>query len=100
MRSLVAPRRLGGWLALAAGLPAAALVWLGYRAVVQWEQAATMVENDYQINAKRSLGDVKRRIKLHLTPFFGGRRLSAITKDEIQKYIVSRQNADAKNATE
>lgn len=66
---------------------------------LRFEQAAAMVENDYSINGRRSLEDVKRRITLHLTLFFGGRRLSAITKDEVQKYIVSRLNAGAKNAT-
>lgn len=37
--------RLGAsrWVALAVCLPAAALVWLGYRAVVEWEHAAEMV---------------------------------------------------------
>jgi hypothetical protein len=66
---------------------------------LRFEQAATMVEDDYQINGRRSLDAVKRRIKLYLTPFFGGRRQSAIAKDEVQKYIVSRQNDGAANAT-
>jgi integrase len=66
---------------------------------MRFEPAAAMVEDDYRSNKRRSLEDVKRRIKLHLTPFFSGRRLSAITKDEVLKYIVSRQNADAQNAT-
>lgn len=35
--------RASRWLALGACLPAAALVWLGYRAVVEWEHAAEMV---------------------------------------------------------
>lgn len=32
-----------GWLALAGCVPAVALVWLGYRAVVEWEHAAATV---------------------------------------------------------
>jgi signal transduction histidine kinase len=44
--SLFARRRLGDWLALAAFLPAAALLWLGYRAVVEWEHAAAMVARE------------------------------------------------------
>jgi len=34
---------------------------------------------DYQINEKRSLTHVERRVRLHLEPFFGGRRMAAIT---------------------
>ncbi len=41
--SLLAKLRGSRWLALGVCLPAAALVWLGYRAVVEWEQAAAMV---------------------------------------------------------
>jgi len=44
--SLFARRRLSDWLALAAFLPAAALLWLGYRAVVEWEHAAAMVARE------------------------------------------------------
>lgn len=40
-RSRPSHRRV--WLALGACLPILALVWLGYRAIVEWEHAATMV---------------------------------------------------------
>ncbi len=36
-------RRTTTWLALGACIPAAALVWLGYRAIAEWEHAAEMV---------------------------------------------------------
>jgi signal transduction histidine kinase len=36
-------RRFGVWLAAAICLSAAVLVWIGYRAVVEWERAATLV---------------------------------------------------------
>jgi signal transduction histidine kinase len=41
--SLFARRRLSSWLALVICLSAAALAWIGYRAVVEWEQAAAQV---------------------------------------------------------
>jgi integrase len=69
------------------------------RARIRFEQAAAMVERDYEINGRDTLEDVKRRIKLHLTPYFGGRRLSEITNDEVQKYVLARTTAGAKPAT-
>lgn len=41
--SLFSRRWLSGWLALAVCLSAGVLVWIGYRAVVEWEQAAAQV---------------------------------------------------------
>jgi signal transduction histidine kinase len=46
VRTLFSRRQLSGWLALAACLPAAALVWLGYLAVVEWKRAAAMVAGE------------------------------------------------------
>lgn len=58
---------------------------------LKWEDAAADVENDYATNGKRSLGHVKRRIKKHLTPYFGGRRMVNITTTDIRSYIAHRQ---------
>lgn len=41
--ALFAGRRLSAWLAAAACVSATALVWIGYRAVIEWEQAAAQV---------------------------------------------------------
>ena len=41
--SLFSKRWLSGWLALAMFLSAGVLVWIGYRAVVEWEEAAAQV---------------------------------------------------------
>lgn len=54
---------------------------------------------DYQINAKRSLDDVQRRITKHLRPWFLGRRLSTLTPDVVRQYIAHRQTEQAANAT-
>jgi hypothetical protein len=52
---------------------------------ITFDDAAAAVVTDYKINRRRSLADVKRRIALHLTPFFEGRRLSVIDKREVQE---------------
>lgn len=60
---------------------------------VRFEEAAEDAINDYRINRRRSLDDQERRILKHLTPYFGGRRMVAITTDVIRAYIVERQAA-------
>jgi hypothetical protein len=57
----------------------------------RFEAAVADVVNDYKTNGKRSLAHVERRIALHLTPYFGGRRMAAITTDDIRAYIAKRQ---------
>ena len=58
---------------------------------LRFEEAAADVVNDYRTNGKRSLDEVERRIAKHLQPFFGGRRMTAITTAEVRAYIVNRQ---------
>lgn len=65
---------------------------------VTFDQAAADVVTDYQVNAKRSLAHVKRRIEKHLEPYFGGRRLASITTDVIRAFVADRQTAGASNA--
>jgi integrase len=55
--------------------------------------------DDYRINRRRSLPDVERHIRLHLAPFFGRRRMAAITPAHIRRYVVGRQQEGARNAT-
>jgi integrase len=65
---------------------------------LRFEALATDIENEYQANSRKSLEHLKRRIKLHLTPFFGGRRMAAVTTTEIRAYVAERQTAGASNA--
>jgi len=65
---------------------------------VTFEEATADVVNDYKVNGKRSLSDVERRIKKHLTPFFQGRRLAAITTADVRRYVDARQTEQAANA--
>ncbi len=61
--------------------------------------AARDVLDDYRINRKRSLVDVQRHLRLHLEPFFGRRRMAAITTADVRRYVGRRQGEGAKNAT-
>jgi integrase len=60
---------------------------------LRFDTAAADVVTDYRINGKRSLEHVERRIRLHLTPFFGGRRMTSITTSDIRAFIAHRQAA-------
>jgi integrase len=57
------------------------------------------VERDYELHGKKSLEDVQSRWKLHLEPFFGARKLTAITASTITEYQRSRKREGAQNAT-
>jgi hypothetical protein len=58
---------------------------------IRFDEAVKDVLNDYRTNRKRSLDDVERRIKRHLKPFFGNRRMASISTADIREYIDSRQ---------
>ena len=53
--------------------------------------AAQAVIDDFVANKKQSEDVVRRRIRLHLMPYFGDRRLIAITSADITAYIAKRQ---------
>jgi integrase len=61
---------------------------------VTFDDAAADVINDFKANGKRSLRVADRRIRLHLTPYFGGRRLAGITAPDVRAFVAKRQ-ADA-----
>jgi hypothetical protein len=44
----------------------------------------------YQLTQRKSTDAAKRRIDRHLTPFFAGRRMAAITTDLITRYATER----------
>ncbi len=47
--------------------------------------------DDFTTEGKRSLSVAQRRIDKHLMPFFGGRRLASITRDDVTRYVAHRQ---------
>lgn len=57
------------------------------------------VITDYQIKDRRSLSDLKRRIKLHVRPGLGSLQTSAIRRNQIADYILDRRHAKASNAS-
>ena len=65
---------------------------------VTFEDAATDLLNDYTTNKRRSLRVVDLRIKKHLAPFFGRRRLMTISTVDVRAFTARRQAAGASNA--
>ena len=66
---------------------------------LRFDEAAADVVTDYRVNGKRSLRDVEHRVRLHLEPFFGGRRMATITTADVRAYTSHRQGEGAANAT-
>jgi integrase len=66
---------------------------------IKFSEMAEDMVNDYKKNAYRSLIDLRGKLKLHLLPFFGDCRASAITTTEIRRYITKRQAEGAKNGS-
>lgn len=63
------------------------------------DDALKSVEDDYTINGRKSLDDVKRRITLHLKPFFKARRLSSLTDADVLAFVTHRKDEGAVNGT-
>jgi integrase len=64
-----------------------------------FDDAVKDVVADYKANGKKSTDDVERRNKLHLEPYFGGRRIATITTSDLRAYVSARREAGAENAT-
>jgi integrase len=64
---------------------------------ITFDELAVLVIRDYQANGKKTLAWAERRFKLHLKPFFGGKKVRDISSAEVQAFIVQRQQADASN---
>jgi integrase len=60
-----------------------------------FDDAAKDVINDYKMNRRRSTPELERRITKHLTPVFGGRRLSAISTSDLRAFVTKRLEAKA-----
>jgi integrase len=56
------------------------------------------VVTDYKNNDLKSVANVERRIKKHLTPFFGNRRMVTIASADIERFKEERRAAGATNA--
>ena len=59
----------------------------------RFDEAAGDLITEYKVNKRRSLDELERRIEKHMKPFFGGRRMAAITTSDVRIYIAERQAA-------
>lgn len=62
---------------------------------VTFDDAAKDLEADYTANERKTIEHLQRRIKKHLKPYFGGRRLSDISTIDIRAFTKERLNAGA-----
>ncbi len=67
---------------------------------VRFEELAQDLLNEYQTNNRKSLVWLKRRINLHLMPFFGGCRTVDVTTERVRAYIIHRQQEGFTGARE
>jgi integrase len=53
----------------------------------------------YKLKKRKSLPDFQSRWKIHLQPFFGGKKANSVTAGMVNKYILQRQEENAANGT-
>jgi len=58
---------------------------------IRFDEAAKDLKTEYAVNGRRSADELERRIRLHLTPHFGGRRLATITTADVNTFILKRR---------
>lgn len=66
---------------------------------IKFDTAAADLLTDYANNQYDSEDDAEGRIRNHLTPFFGGLKMTAIKTPLVNKYIAHRRKQKAANAT-
>lgn len=66
---------------------------------VKVEELAKDLIEEYQINGRKSLDDLKARWRLHLQPYFGHLRAADVTSSALNRYVSQRQTAGAENGT-
>jgi integrase len=58
---------------------------------IRFDEAAEDLKTEYAVNGRRSADELERRIRLHLLPHFGGRRLATITTADANTFILKRR---------
>lgn len=58
---------------------------------VTFDEAVADLLNDYALNQRKSTDDTRRRIEKHIRPFFGNRRMIAITTADLRAFVAKRQ---------
>jgi integrase len=59
---------------------------------IRFEEAAEDLKTEYAVNGRRSADELERRIRLHLLPHFGGRRLAVTQTTDINTFILKRRS--------
>lgn len=67
--------------------------------VLRFKELAEALIEDYALNDRKSLRDVKQRLRDHILPEFGNRRVVSIDPGSIRKYITKRRGEGAAKAT-
>lgn len=57
----------------------------------RFADASSALLTEYRVNNRASIDEAKRRIVLHLEPYFGGRRMASITTADVLAYIDQRR---------
>ena len=65
----------------------------------KFDEAMADLETEYTVNQRDSLSHLKRRIALHLAPWFRGRRMAKITSADVNAYVKRRHENDAAAAS-
>jgi hypothetical protein len=73
-------------------------VGLGAECVRMGELFQDVIE-DYQATDRKTLDDLRSRLKNHLTPFFGEVLATDFSTQHIKRYVTSRRADEAQNAT-
>ncbi len=60
---------------------------------LRFDEASKDLITEYRVNTRRSIDELERRIRLHLEPFFGGRKITSITPSDVRAYVAHRQEA-------
>src|SRR5688572_1475043 len=58
---------------------------------IRFDETADDLKTEYAVNGRRSADELERRIRLHLLPYFGGKRLASITTADVNAFILKRQ---------
>jgi integrase len=64
-----------------------------------FDDAAKDLETEYTVNGRKTLKHLQRRIKLHLKPWFGGKRLSEIGTSQIRAFTAERLRREVDEKT-
>jgi integrase len=66
---------------------------------VRVEELIEALVRDYDINERKALYSIKKKWEKHLKPFFGAMRAVEVTTDALDRYVETRRQAGAENAT-